>query len=191
MARQPRGTVHAGIYHVTRRSTGPIPMFRDDVDRADFCNRLARTVSNFGWTFHAFVLMTTHYHLLLGVEQDALQPGMSALNGPYAQAFNRRWARSGHLKGGPYWANPVDDDLGFIRCVRYIARNPVEAELCESPADWVWGSYRGCAGYDKGFPFVTNDLVLATLDENRTKAQRLLRMLCEDLEPGSIPGFDR
>ena len=166
-------------------------MFRDDLDRTHFCNRLTATIRRFGWTCHAFVLMATHYHLLLEVGKDALQPGMRVLNGPYAQVFNRRWARSGHLKGGPYGLNPIDDEVGLLRCTRYIARNPVEAGVCVSPAEWTWGSYRGCAGYDVGFPFVANDLVLTALHDNRTRAQRLLRVICEDLEPGILPGLDR
>jgi putative transposase len=181
MARQARGTVHPGVYHVWRRSAGPVPMFHDDYDRTDFCNRLARTIARFRWTCHAFVLMTTHYHLLLEVEKDALQPGMRVLNGPYAQAFNRRWSRSGHLKGSPYGLNPIDDELGLLRCFRYIARNPVEAGNCSAPGDWIWGSYRGYAGEDMGFPFVTSRLVLASLHDSRMQAQRLLRVLCEDL----------
>jgi len=49
MARRPRGTVYPGIYHVTRRSAGPIEMFRDDVDRTDFCKRLEQTIVRFEW----------------------------------------------------------------------------------------------------------------------------------------------
>jgi len=123
--------------------------------------------------------MSTHYHLLLEVEEDALQPGMRVLNGCYAQQFNRRWSRSGHLKGGPYGATCVETEEHLLSCVRYIARNPVEAELCSHPAEWYWSSYRGSAGYDKGFRFVTNDLVLSLFHEDRTRAQRLLRIFVE------------
>jgi REP element-mobilizing transposase RayT len=179
MARPLRGTIFAGIYHVTRRSAGPIPMFRDDVDRTDFCNRLERTIARFEWKLHAFVLMTTHYHLLPEVDEDRLQPGMHALNGGYGRQFNLRHGRSGHLKGSPYGSRLVETDDHLLSCVRYIARNPVEAGLCEHPAEWVWGSYRGCAGYDDGFPFVTNDFVLSCFHENIEKAQRLLRVFVE------------
>jgi REP element-mobilizing transposase RayT len=179
MARRARGTVYAGVYHVTRRSAGPIEMFRDDFDRTDFCNRLARTITRFDWICHAFVLMTTHYHLLVQVEEDKLQPGMSVLNAGYALEFNRRYGRSGHLKGSPYGANIVETDEHLLSCVRYIARNPVEAGVCEHPADWTWGSYRGCAGYDNGFAFVTNDFILSSFHANRAKAQRLLRAFVE------------
>ena len=154
-------------------------MFRDDIDRTGFCNRLGQVIRRFAWRCHAFCLMTTHYHLLLDVETDALQPGMGVLNGAYAQEFNRRWRRSGHLRGGPYKLIQVQGDKQLMRVVRYIALNPVEAGLCKRPAEWPWGSYRGSAGYGDQFWFVDDDLVLATLHENRTEAQRLLRELCE------------
>ena len=154
-------------------------MFIDDFDRTSFCRWLERAMLRYAWICHAFCLMTTHYHLLVQVEEDMLQPGMRVLNGPYAQEFNRRHGRKGHLKGGPYGATAVKTDEQLLRTVRYIARNPVRAGLCESPADWVWGSYRGCAGYDSGFPFVTTDFVLACLHEDRATAQRMLRALVE------------
>jgi putative transposase len=179
VARQARGTVHAGSYHVTRRSTGPIEMFRDDFDRTDFCRRLERTINRFRWVCHGFVLMTTHYHLLVEVEEDALQPGMQLLNGTYAQEFNRRYGRTGHLKGSPYGARFIETDEHLLSCVRYIARNPVEAGLCESPSDWLWGSYRGCAGYEVGFSFLTNDVIPSLFHEDRAKAIRLLRVFVE------------
>jgi hypothetical protein len=37
--------------------------------------------------------MTTHYHLIVEVAEDALQSAMHWLNGTYAQRFNRRHAR--------------------------------------------------------------------------------------------------
>ncbi len=182
MARQARGTVYVGIYHVTRRSAGPVEMFRDDFDRTDFCKRLDRTIDKYGWRCHAFCLMGTHYHLLVEVEEDALQPGMSILNGTYAQTFNLRWGRSGHLKGSPYGAKLVETDSYLFECIRYIANNPVEAGMCTHPADWPWSSYRRSAGYDEvGFTFVTDDFLLATFHEDRTKAKRLLRLFVEAL----------
>jgi hypothetical protein len=133
----------------------------------------------FEWKFHAFVLMDTHYHFLLEVEEDALQPGMHALNSGYGRQFNLRHGRSGHLKGSPYGSRLIETDAHFLSCVRYIARNPLEAGLCENPADWSWGSYRGSAGYDDGFPFVTNDFVLSCFHEDVAKARQLLRLFVE------------
>lgn len=182
VARKQRGAIVPGIYHVTRRSAGPIAMFRDDIDRTGFCNHLNRVVTRFDWVCHSFCLMTTHYHLLVSVEQDALQPGMHALNGPYAQAFNLRHGRNGHLRGSPYGARLIADDDDLLGVVRYIALNPVRGGLCAHPADWVWSSYPQTAGYSaSGFPFVTSELILGCLNDNSTRSRQLLRLLVESL----------
>ena len=180
MARRARGDVPAGTYHVTLRSAGPIPMFVDDYDRTLFCVLLARAIKAQNWICRAFCLMTTHYHLLLEVEHNALQPGMSRLNGPYAQRFNARHRRSGHLRGDRYHAVPVKSDGHMVHLVRYLARNPVEAGLCKAPSDWPWSSYRGSAELDRGFDFVDSSLLRAYFGHDRDDATQLLRSFVGD-----------
>lgn len=155
-------------------------MFVDDRDRTWFCNRLGRIVRELGWTCHAFCLMTTHYHLLVGVEHNMLQRGMQRLNGPYAQWFNARHGRTGHLRGDRYYAGAVTTDGHFLQAQRYQARNPVEAGLCEEPADWIWGSYRGCAGIAIGFDFVDSSWIRDYFGADRESATRMLRAFVED-----------
>ena len=179
MSRQPRGDVPEGIYHVTTRSAGPVPMFRDDLDRTDFCRRLDRTIRRFGWTCHQFCLMSTHYHLLVDVPTNRLQAGMHRLNGQYAQNFNRQHRRSGHLHGDRYHAEPVLTDGHMLHACRYIARNPVEAGLCVSPADWLWGSYRGTAGLDGRFAFVDDSRIREYFGGSTEDALQLLRSFVE------------
>jgi putative transposase len=181
MPRRARGPVPAGVYHVTTRSAGPIAMFVDDFDRTLFCNLLARVVRKRQCLCHAFVLMTTHFHLLLEVEDNVLQPGMQTLNGPYAQRFNARHRRSGHLRGDRYFARVVESDGHMLNAFRYIVRNPVEAGLCARPSDWIWGSYRGCVGLEKEFPFVNSSRMRAYFAPERDAACALLRELCDDV----------
>ena len=156
-------------------------MFRDDFDRTLFCILLARTIKTAEWICRAFCLMTTHYHLLLDVNHNALQGGMQRLNGPYAQRFNARHGRSGHLRGDRYTAKPVESDGHMLHALRYIARNPVEAGMCESPSEWPWASYRGCAELDAGFPFVDSSLLRAYFGPDRAEATKLLRAFVGDL----------
>lgn len=179
MARQSRGSVPAGVYHVWRRTNGPTNMFRDDFDRTAFCKRLARSIDKYRWSCIAFVLMRTHFHLILEVEDDVLQPGMRDFFGPYAQEFNRRHGRYGHLRGEPYKLRPIWDDRGLRAAVRYVARNPVRAKVCKQPQDWHWSSYAGSAGYVKPFPFVDDRLVLETLHQDVRRARIALRDVIE------------
>ncbi len=150
-------------------------MFLDDVDKTWFCNRLARIVREHGWICHAFCVMPTHHHLVVEVQANALQRGMQRLNGPYAQWFNWSHRRSGHLGGERYYAGAVTTDGHELQLLRYLARNPVASGICEQPSDWLWGSYRGAAGIDAGFPFVDSARMRGHFGEDELKACRLLR----------------
>jgi hypothetical protein len=132
--------------------------------------------------------MTTHFHLVLEVEDDMLSPGMRDLFGPYAQEFNRRHGRYGHLRAEPFKLRPIFGDGGLWRIVAYVANNPVEAKLCELPQDWLWSSYAGSAGYRKQFPFVDDTLLLGSLHDDVEKARLLLREIVESpYVKGTIP----
>ena len=54
---------------------------------------------------------------------------MRQLNGVYAQWFNRRHVRVGHLFEGRYKAVLVQEGEHFERALRYVVRNPVRAGL--------------------------------------------------------------
>src|SRR5262245_42325517 len=185
MPRQSRGRVPAGVYHVWRRAVGPTRMFRDDFDRTCFLKRLVKSINKYEWTCIAFVLMNTHFHFVLEVGDDVLQPGMRDFFGPYAQEFNRRHRRYGHLRGEPYKHRRIWDDRELSAAVRHVARNPVRGKLCAQPQDWYWSSYSGSAGYSKPFPFVDDKLMLGTLHEDVTGARILLRDL---IEPRRVKG---
>jgi REP element-mobilizing transposase RayT len=85
--------------------------------------------------------MTSHYHLIVETEQPDLSLGMKLVNGRYAQLFNRRHDRDGHLFKGRYSVFVIEGDSHFEASCRYVLENPVRAGLCESPSDWRWS---GC-----------------------------------------------
>ena len=63
------------------------------------------------------------------------------LHGLYAQLFNERYARVGHLFQSRFGNREVHDELGLAAVLGYIAVNPVAAGLCDSPDDWPWSSH--------------------------------------------------
>ncbi|HSR24845.1 MAG TPA: transposase, partial [Candidatus Eisenbacteria bacterium] len=99
MARRPRSELEDGLFHVTARAVDGTPLFAEDIDRLDFLGLLERAVRRFGWTCAAYCLMGTHYHVVLEARRMDLSAGMRWLNGTYAQRFNRRHERRGHLFG--------------------------------------------------------------------------------------------
>lgn len=74
---------------------------------------------------------------------------------------------------------PVSTDGHMLYAFRYIARNPVEAGLCRSPADWLWSSYRRTAGLDGRFAFVNDAAIRHYFGGDTEEASRLLRSFVE------------
>jgi putative transposase len=138
VARPLRTDLPDGFYHVTARGVDGARIVRDDDDRRIFFVRLSDVVSRFEWLLHAVCLMNTHYHLVLETTRLALSNGMKRLNGLYAQGFNDRYGRSGHLFGDRFWAGPIESDEYLEAACTYVIWNPVRAELCEDPEDWFW-----------------------------------------------------
>jgi putative transposase len=136
--RRPRRDLDDGFFHVTARAVGGDALFRDDADRSDFVGQLARCTCAFLWVCHAYCLMTTHYHLLVETSRESLSRGMHRLNGVYAQRFNARHERRGHVFEGRFEAYVVDSEEHFAAAIEYVLSNPVRAGLCDSSAEWPW-----------------------------------------------------
>jgi len=143
--RTARADLPNGIYHVVNRGIDDAPIYVDDTDRKTFLTLLGRVVADHDWTCHAFCLMTTHYHLIVETDQPNLSKGMRRLNGGYAQTFNARHNRRGHLFGSRYSVYVIDRENHFEKSCAYVLENPVRAGLCEQPSDWPWS---GCPVLD-------------------------------------------
>jgi REP element-mobilizing transposase RayT len=120
-------------------------IFTTDGDRVLFLEILRQVVARRSWQLFAYCLMHNHYHLVLRTPDADLPAGMQALNGDYAQCFNKLHGLVGHVFQGRYHAVLVESDWHFLQLARYLALNPVRAGLCSSPAEWPWGSYRDIA----------------------------------------------
>src|SRR5215204_2897428 len=88
-------------------------------------------------------LMGTHYHLVVETTSKRLSHGMQYLNGEYAQRFNRRHHRDGHVFGARFAAWVVRDDEHYGCTLEYVLTNPVRAGLVEDWTDWPWSGARG------------------------------------------------
>lgn len=142
MARRPRTDLPDGVYHVTARGVDSAAIYRDDDDRRFFLRLLAGAVVRFHWRVHAFCLMGTHYHLITETTRARLSAGLHRLNGVYAQRFNRRHGRTGHLFGDRFASWLVEGDEHLRAASRYVLLNPVRAGLCTRADEWPWSGHR-------------------------------------------------
>ena len=140
--RLPRYVFPDGVFHVGTRGVDGTAIFRSDDDRRFFLRLFAEVVQRHDWLVHVYCLMTNHYHLVVEALRDELSDGCHRLNGVYAQTFNRRYKRKGHLWGDRFWSGPIDSDEQFEDTCAYVLNNPVRAGLCDEPAHWPWSGSR-------------------------------------------------
>ena len=142
MGRRPRRDLGDGIFHVTARGVARCRIFHDRGDFALFVCLLRDAAARFAWALHAWCLLPNHYHLLVEAPQPHLSEGMHRLNGRYAQCFNHRYGRTGHLFQNRFGARLVDvpDYLDAAR--EYVLDNPRRAALVDRAELWPWRGVR-------------------------------------------------
>jgi putative transposase len=175
MTRPLRIEYPGAVYHVTSRGNENKAVFKDDQDRENFLNTLQHVNKRYNWLYHAYCLMTNHYHLLIETPDANLSLGMRQLNGVYTQLFNKRHKRTGHLFQGRFKGILIQKDSHLLEVCRYVVLNPIRAGMVESPEQWKWSSYRATAGKEKTHPGFTRDWILGQFSGKRNKAEREYR----------------
>ena len=141
-------------------------IYVDDKDRRYFLETLSYCTKTYHWQCHAYCLMSNHYHLLIETGDANLSKGMRHLNGVYAQYFNIRHKRVGHLLQGRFKAILVEKESYLLALARYIVLNPVRARMLHSAAEWPWSSYRPTAGLAEIPPCLTTEWILQAFSDN-------------------------
>ena len=95
MSRPLRISYPGALYHITSRGDGRENIYLIEEDREVFLSIMGEVYNKFNWQFHAYCLMSNHYHLLVETPRANLSKGMQYLNGVYTQQFNRRHRRVG------------------------------------------------------------------------------------------------
>lgn len=150
MPRQARLDSPGTLHHVIIRGIERKPIVKDDLDRADFVERMGRIALESKTPIYAWALMTNHAHILLRSGPKGLSGFMRRFLTGYAGSFNRRHKRHGHLFQNRYKSIICDEDNYFLELVRYIHLNPLRARLVKDMA--ALDAYRWCghSGLVKG-----------------------------------------
>lgn len=122
------GTLH----HVMVRGIEQGSIVRDDSDRVEFLRRMGLLAKTSGTSIYAFALMTNHAHILLKSGSIGLSLYMRRLLSGYAQYFNRRHKRVGHLFQNRYKSVICEEEAYFDKLVAYIHLNPLRVGLVAS-----------------------------------------------------------
>ena len=131
MPRQARIDAPGAVHHIIVRGIEARKVFRSDLDRADFVERLAAIITETHTQCLACALIPNHVHLLLRTGRVPIATVMQRLLTGYAVRFNRKYRRHGQLFQNRYKSILCQEDPYLKELVRYIHLNPLRARLVE------------------------------------------------------------
>ena len=162
-----------------------MPIYLDDCDYRQFVYKMGEVIEEFGIVCWSYCLMPNHYHLTLQPTRTNLSAAIRKLNSTYAQWWNRRHARVGHVFQGRFKDQIVDRDSYLMVLSRYVVMNPVRAGLVAQPEDWLWSSYRATAGLSStpSFLSATATLRLFGDEPEATLQERFVATMAVQVDP--------
>ena len=135
MPRKARIDAPGALHHIICRGIERRKIFKDDIDRNSFVDRLGRILSETQTPCFAWALIPNHFHLLLRTANVPITTVMRRLLTGHAVSFNLRHRRCGHLFQNRYKSILCQEDLYLMELVRYIHLNPLRAELVSNMAE--------------------------------------------------------
>ncbi|OGP56952.1 MAG: hypothetical protein A2V65_10420 [Deltaproteobacteria bacterium RBG_13_49_15] len=132
MPRQARIDAPGALHHIITRGIESKIIFNDSLDHNVFLDRLKKILEETETPCFAWALMPNHVHLLLRTGIVPISTVMRRLLTGYAQYFNRRHERSGHLFQNRYKSILCEENAYLLELVRYIHLNPLRAAVVDS-----------------------------------------------------------
>lgn len=185
-------------YHLMSRGDRRENIFGDEKDRTRFVKMVGQVCAKNGWEVHAYCLMSNHFHIVVETAQPNLSLGMRWLLGSYTQSFNRRHRQWGHLFGGRYKAQLIDERSPsyLAQACNYVHLNPKRAGLLavEAPLQsYVWSSYPAYLKPSLRPEWLRTDRVLGEhgLAKDTAKNRREFSRRMEAICPVDLAGEDQ
>lgn len=112
------------IYHIMARSISEVQLFKSIDDKNKFLSYIKKYKNIFSFRVYAFCIMDNHIHLLIDSNGADISKFMHSINQCYAQYYNRKYNRNGHVFGDRFKSKIADSDSSIICMSAYIHNNP-------------------------------------------------------------------
>ena len=183
MPRGPRLDTPGTLHHVMIRGIDRGSIVQDDMDRNEFLKRMGMLAKETATAIYAFALMNNHAHILLKSGPRGLPTYMRRFLSGYAQYFNRRHKRVGHLFQNRYKSIICEEEAYFDKLVAYIHLNPLRAgqvETLEQLASYPMSGHAALMG-KLSYEWMDSDYVLQFFGNSAGNRQAYLDYLEEEM----------
>lgn len=173
MPRQSRILSSTGIYHIMMRGNEKKDIFLCENDKVKFLNILRDKKKENEYELYAYCLMDNHIHLLIKENKDSIARIMKRINTSYANYFNKKYSRVGHVFQDRYKSETIESEGSLLQVIRYIHNNPVKAGIVSSPQMYLWSSFHLYLKGDK--ETIESGEILGIYSTDNKKALKLFK----------------
>ena len=143
MARTGRTISGTGFYHIMVRGINREFTFGQIRERNYFKKILQKHLDEYDIEIHAYCIMSNHAHFILKSKYiNQISFYMSKVLAEYANYYNYKWNRNGHVFQGRFKSECINDARYYWECIRYIHMNPVKAHMTKMPEEYRYSSYK-------------------------------------------------
>ncbi len=146
VARQASST---GLYHIFVRGINRERIFEQAREKQYFkriIKKCLKKLEQYGIEIHAYCIMSNHAHLVIKSDQkEKLSYFMSNILTEYAQYYNYKHNRNGHVFQNRFGSECIEDERYYWNCIKYVHMNPVKALMVPSVLEYKYtsiGEYR-------------------------------------------------
>ena len=142
MPRNSRKNLPGLFHHIMSQGINKEYIFNNDNLKERYIDILKDKMKKNNVNILAYCIMDNHVHLLVNIQKiEDMCKFMHQVNTTYAKFYNKVYNRVGYVFRNRYLAKSILDEIQLKRCVVYIHRNPVVAEMVKKESEYKFSSY--------------------------------------------------
>ena len=143
MPRHSRNLPVGCVVHIVNRGNDKRMLFERSREFDEFLQLVAWAKAKCPVRIVAYCIMSNHWHFVFWVE---VEWDVSAFLHRLTSTHAKRWRLEtrtvglGHVYQDRFKTSSIYSERQYYNCLRYVERNPVDAGLVRSAAEWRWSS---------------------------------------------------
>ncbi|PAB57132.1 transposase [Anaeromicrobium sediminis] len=174
------------IYHIMVRSISEIDLFKEREDKLKYFSLIKKYQLKYQFKIYSYCLMDNHGHLLLDCNGADISRIMHSINFCYAQYYNRKYKRHGHVFQDRFKSKIVDTDEYLAMVSAYIHNNPKDiVNTKQEILDYEFSSLREYIKSSNTYEILNKNFlsdILGLFSEYNFRSYIRLVLKCEDYD---------
>mgnify|MGYP002578473369 CR=1 FL=1 len=142
MPRKSRRLLGETVCHHMVQGINKEEIFKTEDNKEKYIELLKKYYKEFKIDIIAYCIMDNHVHMLINVQKiEDMCRFMQQVNTSYARFYNKFYGRVGYVFRNRYLSKSILDERQLKKCIVYIHKNPVVAEMVKKEEDYSFSSY--------------------------------------------------